>query len=365
MSTEINNQSDEISLKEIIQKIGEWYRYLKTQWWKIAIAGIVGGIIGFVYAWMQPVTYTAKTTFVVEDAKSGGSGLSGLASLAGQFGVDVGGGTGGLIAGDNILLYFKSESLAREVLLSAWDSAAKESLADRYIENYKLQKKWEKNELIGKINFPVSNKAQLYSRLQDSLLQFIINEQILKSQFGINKIDKKAGFIELSITMLDESLSKKYCDRLVEIAIQRYLTLKTQRQQKTVDNLQVRADSIGNLLSKKTTTSASLQTSSATMDLNPLYRTNTIAATELTARDKAMLSTVYAEVVKNLELAKFTLSQETPIIQIVDSPTLPLIKNKVSKRQSAFTAMVITLFITLLFLFLRKIFNDEFGNKNS
>ena len=62
--------SDEISLKELIQKIGEWYRYLKTQWWKIAIAGFIGGVIGFIYTWMQPITYTAKTTFVVEDAKS-------------------------------------------------------------------------------------------------------------------------------------------------------------------------------------------------------------------------------------------------------------------------------------------------------
>ena len=88
------SSSDEISLKDLILKIKKWFAYLKTQWWKIAIAGIIGGAIGFVYAWMQPITYTAKTTFVVEDAKSGG-GLSGLASLAGQFGVDVGGGGGG------------------------------------------------------------------------------------------------------------------------------------------------------------------------------------------------------------------------------------------------------------------------------
>jgi len=110
MSTEITPQTDEISLKELILKIKEWVAYLKTQWWKIAIAGFMGGIIGFVYAWMQPITYTAKTTFVVEDAKSSGGNLGGLASLAGQFGVDVGsgGGGGGLLSGDNILLYFKS-----------------------------------------------------------------------------------------------------------------------------------------------------------------------------------------------------------------------------------------------------------------
>jgi hypothetical protein len=47
-----------------------------------------------------------------------------LASLAGQFGVDVGGASGSavVLSGDNILLYFKSESLAREVLLSKYDS---------------------------------------------------------------------------------------------------------------------------------------------------------------------------------------------------------------------------------------------------
>jgi len=92
MTDPITNSSDEISLKELIQKAIEWWRYLKSQWLKIAIVGFIGGVIGFIYASMQPVTYTAKTTFVVEEGKSGSSSLGGLASLAGQFGVDMGGG---------------------------------------------------------------------------------------------------------------------------------------------------------------------------------------------------------------------------------------------------------------------------------
>jgi uncharacterized protein involved in exopolysaccharide biosynthesis len=42
---------------------------------------------------------------------------------------------------------------------------------------------------------------------------------------------------------------------------------------------------------------------------------------------------VYGEVVKNLELAKFTLSQETPVIQIVDRDEYPLKRTKASKLQ--------------------------------
>lgn len=356
----INQQSsDEISLKELIQKLGDWYRYLKTQWWKIAIAGIIGGAIGFVYAWMQPITYTAKTTFVVEDAKSGG-GISGLASLAGQFGVDVGsGGGGGLIAGDNILLYFKSESLAREVLLSPWDSTGKQSLADRYIETHGLQEKWAKNERIGKVGFPIEQPAIKYSRLQDSLLQVIINGYILVRHCSINKIDKKAGFIQLAITMEDETLAKVYCDRLVDIAVKRYVALKTERQQKTVNKLQARVDSLSNLLSRKTSASAALQTATATMDVNPLYRTYTTVATELTTRDKTMLATVYGEVVKNLEFAKFTLSQETPIIQIVDNSTFPLSKQKSSRLfgmiRGGLIAFSLSLLIIALIRYLKKI----------
>jgi uncharacterized protein involved in exopolysaccharide biosynthesis len=347
----INQQSsDEISLKELIQKLGDWYRYLKTQWWKIAIAGIIGGAIGFVYAWMQPITYTAKTTFVVEDAKSGG-GLSGLASLAGQFGVDVGGGGGGgLIAGDNILLYFKSESLAREVLLSPWDSAGKQSLADRYIQTHGLQEKWTQNKHIGNISFQVDLGNHRYTRLQDSLLQVIINDAILKKQFSINKIDKKAGFIQLSVTMQDEALAKIYCDRLIDIAVKRYVALKTERQQKTVDKLQARVDSINSLLNRKTSASAALQTAAATMDVNPLYRTNTAVATELTTRDKTMLTTVYGEVVKNLELAKFTLSQETPVIQIVDSINFPLLVNKTSKLTYLVVSSMVGLILCVFLL---------------
>lgn len=356
----INQQSsDEISLKEIIQKLGDWYRYLKTQWWKIAIAGIIGGALGFVYAWMQPITYTAKTTFVVEDAKSGG-GLSGLASLAGQFGVDVGGGGGGnLIAGDNILLYFKSESLAKQVLLSPWDSVGKQSLADRFINVYKLQEGWSKDNNIGQVSFPVQSLKTYYSRLHDSLLQSIIKDYILKSQLEINKVDKKASFIQLAVTMKDEELAKTYCDRLIEVAIKKYVQLKTERQQKTVENLQVRVDSIGRLLNLKTSASALLQKAAVTMDVNPLYKTGSTVAAELNTRDKAMLTTVYGEVVKNLEMAKFTLSQETPVIQVIDVSGLPLSKNKVSRKQSVMFGIILMLVVSPLFLLLNKIIKDE------
>lgn len=358
MSEQIQNTSDEISLKELIQKMGEWCSYLLTQWWKIALVGFIGGCVGFVYAWLQPITYTAKITFVVEEGKSGSSSLGGLASLAGQFGVDVGGSSGGgVLSGDNILLYFKSESLAREVLLSRYDSTSKKSVADVYAEIYKLKEGWGKNEKIGKVMFPIFNATYTYSRLQDSLLQGII-KGINKTQFAIAKSDKKASFIEVTATMTNEALAKIYCERIVDRAVEKYITIKTQRQKTTVDKLQVRVDSISNLLRQRTVSGASLQTSSSTMDINPLYKTGTAVAVETTVRDKTMLATIFASITQNLEMAKFTLSQETPVIQIVDTSNFPLKIEKVSKLKTAINFSFIFVFILILFLILKKIVNS-------
>lgn len=350
MTDQVTNSSDEISLKELIQKAIEWWRYLKTQWWKIAIVGFIGGVIGFVYASMQPVTYTAKTTFVVEEGKSGGSGLGGLASLAGQFGVDVSGGAGGgLLSGDNILLYFKSPSLAREVLLTQYDSSSNQSVADVYAAVYELKEGWEKNEKIGKVSFLPMNTGATYTRLQDSLLQKMI-DGIIKTQFIVVKTDKKAGFIDVSATMQNEALAKIYCERIVQRAVDKYINIKTKRQKATVDKLQIRVDSIANLLRQKTVSGASLQTSSSTMDINPLYKTGTAVAVETTVRDKTMLATIFASVTQNLEMAKFTLSQETPVIQIVDAPVLPLNKEKMSRLKTAIMFSLGCVFILVFFL---------------
>lgn len=348
MSEQINYSSDEISLKQLIEKVREWWIFLETKWLKIVLVGFIGGSLGFLYAWMQPIIYTAKITFVVEEGKSSSTGLGGLASLAGQFGVDVGGASGGgVLSGDNILLYFKSESLAREVLLSRYDSLTSKSLADVYSEVYELKKKWADNSNVGKVDFvPISPTSKKYSRLQDSLIQSITFE-ILKNQFVVSKTDKKAGFIEVSAKMENEKLAKLYCERIVKVAVDRYINIKTQRQKITVEKLQARVDSVSNLLGKKTVSSAALQTSSSTMDINPLYKTGTAVAVETTVRDKTMLATIFASVVQNLELAKFTLSQETPAIQVIDSSDYPLKKEKIGKLK---TAVQFSLLLAFLFI---------------
>jgi hypothetical protein len=264
----------------------------------------------------------------VEESKGVGGGLS---ALAGQFGFDLGGGGGGgVFAGDNILLFLRSESLCRETLLTSYDDSGKVTLADRYAEVRKFKKTWSNSKKVGNINFAKYANGPM-PRLEDSLLQVIIRKNLLMTDLSVAKPDKKASFIQVAVSTRDEKLSALFSQRLVSIATTRYVESKTKLKAANVALLQRRADSLAALLNDKTLRAASSQ--QVLVDVNPALKTAPIVA-EISTREKSMIGTIFAEVVKNLEIAKSILSQETPAIQMVDQSTFPLERVKASKLKA-------------------------------
>ena len=52
----------------------------------------------------------------------------------------------------------------------------------------------------------------------------------------------------------------------------------------------------------------------------------------------------------NLELSKVSLRKETPLIQVIDRPILPLDKDRVSKKKSLLLGGFLAGFLTVLYL---------------
>jgi len=343
MEESIQNSSEEISIKELILKFQSLWKFLLSKWLVIFLFAIIGGALGLGYAFLQPIKYTSKLSFVVEDGKSAGGGL---ASLAGQFGFDLGGGGGGgVFSGDNILLFLKSEGLVRETLLTSYDEVGKKTLADRYAEAGKLKEEWQKNPTIGIVEF-APFIAKVMPRKEDSLIQTLV-ASIIKTDLSVAKPDKKASFIEVKVVTKDELLSKLFAERLVKIATDRYVDSKTKTKAINIAKLQYKADSLASLLNNKTYAAAASQQS--LVDANPALRTAPIAS-EISSREKTMAATIFAEVVKNLEMSKTILNQETPVIQMVDQSTLPLTQEKVSKLKSLVMGGFLSAFLVILFL---------------
>jgi hypothetical protein len=325
----------EFSVKKLVADRFDDIKYVFQFKKLLAIAVITGALLGALTAWLRSPTYTARLSFVVDDSKStGGGGLSALAGLAG-FDLNGLGGGSGVLAGDNVQELVKSHKLIKATLLSAYDNT--QTLADRYAAVNELNEKWLKYSPDGKITrFPLNGVNN--NRLQDSLLQEM-TELILNGEFEIGKPDKKLGFFEVNTTMKDEKLAFLFCNRMMKQSTDFYISTKTKRLRDNVNRLQLRADSIGKILNRRTYATATA--TQGTLDLNPAYG-GANANVEVNERNKIVLSGIYSETVKNLEASRTMLAQETPTVQIVDEPELPLKKNRLKYSLSILTGMFLS-----------------------
>ena len=337
----------EFSIKKLLNDRLYDVKYVLSFKKTIALIAIAGALIGALTAWLKTPTYTARLTFVIDDSKSSGGG--GLSALAGSFGIsmDMLSGGNGVLAGDNVLELVKSRKLIKATLLTAYDST--QTLADRYATVYNLNKKWLKYSPDGKITrFPLGGINN--NRLQDSLLHEM-SILILSGEFGIAKPDKKLGFFEVNTTMKDEKLALLFCNRIIKQATDFFINTKTKKLRNNITRLQSRADSIGAILNRRTYSSSSANQS--LLDINPAY-TSPNANVEIKERDKIILSTVFSETVKMLESSRSTLAQETPTVQIVDEPEIPLKKNRLKYSIAILGGIIIGGLIAIFYILLTR-----------
>ena len=332
----------------------------------------VGAALGLAYSIFKPVRYNAEITFSVEDSKSIGGGL--LSSLGGSIGMDIGSLTGsgnGVLSGDNVLSLLKSKSMMAECLKSAYPvtnntsltstnnivskdsnkqaAAANYTIADRYADVYGLREKWAGNEKIGRAIY--FGRPDQNVRLQDSLLKLII-KRIEEKELSVVKPDKKLSFFNIAINTKDELMSLLITQRIIKIATDFYVDAKVGRLKNNINRLEKRTDSISNLLNQQTysaTEDARLLLNVNPADINaPVY-------SEISQRDKMVLTTIYAELMKNLEVSKAALIQETPTVQIVDQTGFPLERIETKWYEGILLGALLSLLaITSLLLFREK-----------
>jgi len=309
---------EEVSLKEIIISLkGLIKTLLKYKLW-ILLSGIIGAVLGWVIISNSEPQYQAKLTFLVEDSKSSNP-LATYSGIASQFGIDLGGGSSSVFEGNNILDFMKSRLMIERTLLSNLEPQDTFSLADLYVRTEKLHRKWAKvNPEFSNIYFNSNQSRTEFSRVQDSLLN-ILHQDILKKHLSVTRTYKTSNFIFVKFKSNNEVFAKKFAEHLVDQATSFYIETKLKRARATVEKIQATADSIEAQLNKVSYSLANTQD----LNLNAAKNKASISSEGL-ARDKLMLQTMYGEVIKNLELSKLNMLQETPVIQIIDSPILPL-----------------------------------------
>ncbi len=321
-----NIDSDEISLREIILKIRDSWRYLSSRWFIILTFGLLGAGLGFAYAYFKKPVYTATTTFVLEDEKSGG-GLSNLAGLASMAGVDMGGGGGGIFQGDNILGFYKSRTMLEQTLLTPVEIAGrKQLLIDRYIDFNGLRTGWAEKPSLANLEFtPDSLSSEVVllkpNRLRDSVIGVIVND-LNKNYLHVARPDIKLGTINVDVKSRDELFAKAFNDELVKNVNEFYVNTKTQKTLQNVKILQHKADSVRAVMNGAIY--RAIAVADATPNLNPTRQIQRVAPAQKAQYSAETNKAILAEMLKNLEMSKMALLKETPLIQVIDQPIYPL-----------------------------------------
>jgi uncharacterized protein involved in exopolysaccharide biosynthesis len=346
--------NDEISLKELIQKIKEWVAYLKTQRKVIFGIAAIGAIIGFTYASFQKPIYHATTTFVLEEDKGGG-GLGGAMGLASSFGLDLGGGGGGLFSSSNIMELMKSRLVVEKTLLNPVQIAGKQmSIADYYIQVNALKEAWAKKPEIASIRFPANADRIKFSLLQDSILNEI-SKDLINENLTILQKDKKVSIISLTVKSKDELFSKLFCEQLLKETSDFYIETKSKKSKLNVDILQRQADSIRAELNNAITGVAAATDN--VYNLNPAFNVKKTPSTKRQV-DVQANTAILTQLVSQLELSKVSLRKETPFVQLIDRPILPLPKEKLGRIIAFVLGGFLAGFLSILYLIFGRLYKQ-------
>jgi hypothetical protein len=265
---------------------------------------------------------------VLEDDKVAG-GLSGALGFASQLGFDLGGGGGGgIFAGDNLLELMKSRSMVQKALLSPISVNGKsQSLADYYISFREMRDDWEEKPQLANLSYVIYADPSKFNRTQDSILMEI-HEEIIKKFLTVAKIDKKLSILKVTVQTEDESFSKAFTEALVSEVSQFYIETKTKKSASNVAILQHQTDSVRNQLNRAI--SGVAQSNDNILNLNA-SRQILRSSGQQRQIDVQANTAILTELVKNLELSKLSLRKETPLIQVIDKPILPLPVEKFGK----------------------------------
>lgn len=309
-------ENDEITLKELLFTIKEYWFELWRKWYIIGLLALpVAGY--FIYKHYQtPTTFQAETKFIIEGSSSGG----GLSSLLGQFGF--GGGSTSKINPFKIQEVAKSKTTWKKLM---FNKVGDDFIANRIIEVYEFDKIWEKGKDKSLVGFRFKNgDTDNFSDQENKILVGIIG-QIVGSKlskvvplFSIN-FDEDSGIFSLSSNTKDEELTLSLVDKAYTYLKSFFENEIMGTQYATAKLLKAKADSIQRLITSKTYASAAIEDKS----LGLISNVQGVQSEKL-QKEAMVLGAALMEITKSYEMSDINLQSSRPLFLTIDEAIPPL-----------------------------------------
>ena len=335
---EKHNLIEEFSIKFLINRISDFFSFLNSHKNQIILNSfsIIFFTISFNYL-IKP-KYYAKTSFVLDNDNSKGMGeLSTVASLAGinpsSF-IDA----SSLFQIDNIQDLYRSDAMLKKTLLSYGDfNDGKILIINKLGKIQNKSDKWKANKI-------VFDKENNLNRIQDSVIKITI-KKIREKNLVVSKPSRKTTILNVEFNHYNEEFAKIFNEKLVANVNEFYINSKSFKTGINLNVLQKESDSVRQALNNSIQILAALDESIP--KLNPLLKTLK------TPYQKVMIdveanTAIFKELVKQLELAKVSHRNSTPLIQIIDRPTYPLENSKWKLTETLFYGSVLGFVLSVI-----------------
>lgn len=346
----------ELSFEELIQNIKKFIQYLLNYKFLWIITIVIGLTLGFCYSYFSKIKYEAKMSFIINEPKS--TSQNPLALLASQFGS---GGSNINISDDRIMFLISTKKILGQSLLANIENE-KTTIADRFISNLHLKEQWKTDTSLLSFTEFKNKDVDFLNYQENKVIDILIKTIMLSKDLVTETVKKKAtsfvsqsssGIVLISYTSKDEILSKSFVQAIYSNLSSFYIETITKSLKFNYDLVCRREDSIKRIMNAN-----DFETADALDESFGVFKFKGKIKQARLRKDNELLSLMYAEVIKNKEIAKFNLDQEKPVFQIIDQPSLPLeqhIKSKIVFTALGGIVIGFILFLLLTIKYLRNI----------
>jgi hypothetical protein len=344
-------QEEEFGIKDLIRILKTWKEVFVKNIFKILFAGIIGGAIGFAYAYLDIPKYNAQLKFVMRSDPGSGlsSGLAGLSSILGS-GTGPGGSGSGL---ERVIELIGSDRIIGNAILTEAEVNGKQDLlVNHYISLQGYRKQWEKDSVLNKVNYPNGIEFANLNFPQRKAIKMIIGSLIGKdnsSKLIGKSFDKKSGVVTLAVTYKNEDFSIVLTNAIYKEVIEFYSDQSLAATSNNVQVLNQKADSIRRELDA--TRRAFARNSDQALGL--LLQEDKVENKSLSFKEN-MLSLMYAEVQKNLETLKYIEASSMPSFSIIDQPYSPIRPQMKNKLIFTVYGLLFSAFLMCLVFFIKR-----------
>jgi len=345
-------EDDEITLKELILKLKEFWAYLWERKVWIILIGVLMAAIFAVKAKMKPVEYQASLTFMVDEDTGGGAGIGGILS---QFGFGGGGSEYNL---QKILTLSKSMRITGEVILDTGMVDGKNDLyGNHIIDLYEFhdKKSWKKpeNGLDGFYFGDKSRSPRAKNIALKSVFGKVIGGKKTKNPLYSSSVDDDTGIMTLSVKSTSPDLSLGMVKNFFEHLSEYYIEKSIEKAESTYSILRAKTDSIHNLLGQREYALAQFKDKNRGVYLNKVKIKEQRLKAQITA-----LQMAWGESLKNQEIADYALKEQTPFIQPIDIPFAPIEPIPNSLLKSIIMGAFLGAFLSVLYFIFQKIIKE-------